>query len=49
MFCKNCGEKLEEDTAFCPACGTKLGESIDKSGSQEAKANASEGEANTEI
>jgi len=22
-YCSNCGEKLSEDTLFCPKCGTK--------------------------
>lgn len=24
LFCKNCGQQLEEDSRFCKNCGTKL-------------------------
>lgn len=24
MFCRNCGNKLDENAQFCPACGTKV-------------------------
>ncbi len=24
MYCKKCGAKLEEDSAFCPKCGNKI-------------------------
>ncbi len=24
LFCKNCGQQLEEDSKFCKNCGTKL-------------------------
>ncbi len=27
MFCKNCGNEIQEGTAFCPNCGAKVGES----------------------
>ena len=23
MYCRNCGQKLEEQAAFCPRCGTR--------------------------
>ena len=26
MFCSNCGNKLADDSKFCPKCGTKVGE-----------------------
>ncbi len=26
MFCKNCGKELEEQSKFCPSCGTATGE-----------------------
>lgn len=25
-YCKNCGEKLDDDAKFCPKCGEKVGE-----------------------
>ena len=30
MFCKNCGKELNEDAAFCPACGARQTENTDK-------------------
>lgn len=24
MYCKNCGRQIEDDSAFCPHCGTNL-------------------------
>ena len=27
MFCRNCGEKLEESSLFCSKCGAKVAES----------------------
>jgi uncharacterized membrane protein YvbJ len=26
MYCKNCGEKVKDDTVFCPKCGQRLKE-----------------------
>lgn len=26
MFCKNCGQQIEDDTEFCPNCGAKVKE-----------------------
>lgn len=28
MFCSKCGKELNDGTAFCPECGTKLGNPI---------------------
>jgi len=28
-YCSNCGEKLSEDTLFCPKCGTKTIEGVE--------------------
>ena len=25
VFCKNCGNKLEDGTKFCPKCGNPIG------------------------
>ena len=30
MFCKHCGEEVEEDAAFCSKCGKDLSESSNK-------------------
>lgn len=35
MFCKNCGNKVEKEVAFCPSCGTPLNEDKKKAGKQE--------------
>lgn len=24
MYCRKCGNKLEDDALFCPECGTKV-------------------------
>lgn len=37
MFCIKCGKELAEGTAFCPACGTKVGESIKDNPKNEEK------------
>lgn len=29
MFCKNCGNQLNEGASFCPKCGTKIGAATD--------------------
>ena len=29
MFCKNCGNQLNEEASFCPKCGTKIGTASD--------------------
>ena len=26
MWCPNCGEKLEDDSVFCPECGARVWE-----------------------
>lgn len=28
MYCKNCGNKIDEDAKFCPSCGTSVDEPI---------------------
>lgn len=31
MYCSACGNKLEVDEKFCPECGKRVGERVDKS------------------
>lgn len=31
MYCKNCGNKLDSNSKFCPSCGTKLENKINSS------------------
>ena len=28
--CSNCGKELQENTKFCPHCGTKVEEKVEK-------------------
>ena len=30
MFCRKCGRELNEDTVFCPQCGTQVSETKKK-------------------
>lgn len=32
MFCKNCGKELNDGSAFCTSCGTRLGQTTAQSG-----------------
>lgn len=35
MYCRNCGEKMAEDSNFCEKCGTKFEKTEDKDKSAE--------------
>lgn len=37
MFCMNCGNKLEEDSRFCTACGTSVKKNGDIRGERDSK------------
>ncbi len=42
MFCKKCGKKIDDDSSFCPFCGTEVGRKTDlNSETNENKANES--------
>lgn len=34
MYCKNCGMEVENDTNFCPACGTNLKQKVQQPSKQ---------------
>ena len=40
MFCKNCGEKLEDGVLFCPKCGTSVESGTCKDAAREVKQEA---------
>lgn len=40
MYCIQCGEKLEDDAKFCPACGTKVARGGSDEKEHEAKGNS---------
>ena len=40
MFCKNCGNRLEEDAIFCSKCGSKERDDVAVSGKEERPAPA---------
>jgi len=35
MFCKNCGNKISNDSKFCPSCGTELVKPLEIKNTQE--------------
>ena len=36
MFCKHCGSKIDDDAAFCPACGKPQGAAVAETGAAQA-------------
>lgn len=37
MYCKKCGNELQDGMTFCNKCGTKVGENINQSSNLEKK------------